>query len=118
MLERNRLLESDMIMLIRTFHHANGVRSIQGNQYIYVSRLRACWSVIPDYSFVMAGIGPALVRIGRYSESVCYSDEYYSLLLLGGHAVTSPEGGEHCSLSTFNYGVASHLAFQLMQRNH
>ena len=36
MLERNRLLESDMIMLIRTFHHAHVVRSIQGNQYRYV----------------------------------------------------------------------------------
>ena len=36
MLERNRLLESDMIMLIRTFHHPHVVGSIEGNQYIYV----------------------------------------------------------------------------------
>ena len=36
MFKRNRLLESDMIMLIRTFHHAHVVRSIQGDQYIYM----------------------------------------------------------------------------------
>ena len=36
MLERNRWLESEIIMLIRTFHHADVVWLRQGNQYIYV----------------------------------------------------------------------------------
>ena len=56
--------------------------------------------------------------LGRYSDSVRYSDEYYSLLLLGGHALTLLEGDGPCSLSTFNYGVAGHLGFQLTQRNY
>ena len=38
-----------------------------------------------------------------------YSDEYYCILLLAGHALTSLEGGGPCLLSTFNYGVAGHL---------
>ena len=33
--------------------------------------------------------------------------------LMGGHALASPKGGGPCSLGTFNYGVASHLAFRL-----
>ena len=33
--------------------------------------------------------------------------------LMGGHALASPKDGGPCSLSTFNYGVASHLAFRL-----
>ena len=36
MLEWIISLESDMIMLIRTFHRAHVVWSIQGNQYIYI----------------------------------------------------------------------------------
>ena len=55
---------------------------------------------------------------GCHSNSVRYSDEYYFLLLLGGHALTSPEGGRPCSLSTFNYGVAGHLAFRFNQRKY
>ena len=34
MVEQNILLEYDMIMLVRTFHHADGVWLRQGNQYI------------------------------------------------------------------------------------
>ena len=41
-----------------------------------------------------------------------------SLLLLGGHALTSPEGGGPCSLGTFNYRVAGHLAFRLTQHKY
>ena len=33
--------------------------------------------------------------------------------LMGRHALASPKGGRPCSLSTLNYGVASHLVFQL-----
>ena len=51
---------------------------------------------------------------GHYSNSVCYGDEYYSLLLLGGHALTSLEGGGPCSLSTLNYRAACHLALRLI----
>ena len=36
-----------------------------------------------------------------------------SLLLLGGHALTSLEGGGPCLLGTFDYGVVGHLAFRL-----
>ena len=32
---------------------------------------------------------------------------------MGGHALTSPEGGGPCLLSTFNYGVVGYLAFRL-----
>ena len=55
---------------------------------------------------------------GRYGDSVRHGDEYYFLLLLGGHALTSPEGSRPCLLGTFNYGVAGHLAFQLTQRKY
>ena len=33
--------------------------------------------------------------------------------LMGGHTLASPKGGGPCSLGTFNYRVASHLAFRL-----
>ena len=50
---------------------------------------------------------------GRYGNPVfCYSDEYY-FTLMRGHALASPKGDGPCSLGTFNYGVASHLAFRL-----
>ena len=34
MAKRNRWLESDMIMLVRTFHHADVVWLRKGNQYV------------------------------------------------------------------------------------
>ena len=67
------------------------------------------------YTFVTARIGPAEVRVGWSRRSVRYGDEYYFLLLLGRHAPASPEGGRPCSLGTFNYWVAGHLAFRLTQ---
>ena len=41
----------------------------------------------------------------------CILAPYFTLM--GGHALASPKGGRPCSLGTFNYGVASHLAFRL-----
>ena len=65
------------------------------------------------YTSVTAGVGLASVRSGSSRHSVCYGDEYYFSTLLGGHALTSPEGGRSCLLGTFDYGVVGHLAFQL-----
>ena len=44
MLERNRSLESDMIMLIRTFHHVDVVILIQNNQYVIMDPKKVCVS--------------------------------------------------------------------------
>ena len=67
-------------------------------------------------TFAMAGVGPAVVHVGWSLHLVRYGDEYYFLLLLGGLAPASLEGGRPCSLGTFNYWVAGNLAFLLMQR--
>ena len=65
------------------------------------------------YTFVTAGVGPAVVRGGSSRHSIRYGDEYYFSTLLGGHALTSQEGGGPCSLGTFDYEVVGHLAFRL-----
>ena len=70
------------------------------------------------YTFAMAGTDPAMVHDGWSWHLVHYGDEYYFLLLLGGHAPASPEGGGPCLLSTFNYWVAGHLAFRLTQHEY
>ena len=44
MLERNRSLESDMIMLIRTFHHVDVVILIQNKQYVIMDPKKVCVS--------------------------------------------------------------------------
>ena len=60
---------------------------------------------------------PELVRpwyaAGRHSTRSVTVMNTISLLLLGGHALTSLEGGGPCSLGTFHYGVVGHLAFRL-----
>ena len=61
------------------------------------------------YTFVTAGVGPAVVHSGSSRHLVHYGDEYYFSTFLGRHALTSPEGGWPCSLSTFDYGVVGHL---------
>ena len=65
-----------------------------------------------QYTFVTAGVGPAVVLGGSSWHSITVMNTI-SLLMLGGHALTSPEGGRPCSLSTFHYGVVGHLAFRL-----
>ena len=79
-----------------------------------MSRLRACGPVIPG----ILSLRPELVRpwyvAGRHGTRSITVMNTISLLLLGGHALTSPEGGRPCSLGTFDYGVVGHLAFRLM----
>ena len=80
---------------------------------MYMSRLRACGQVIPGILLLW----PELVRpwytAGRHGNRSITVMNTISLLLLGGHALTSPEGGGPCLLSTFDYGVVGHLAFGL-----
>ena len=66
------------------------------------------------FTFVLAGVGSdqcthRIVTATRSSVMVMNTIS----TLMGGHALASPKGGGPCSLSTFNYGVASHLAFRL-----
>ena len=51
--------------------------------------------------------------VGRHNTQSITVMNTISLLLLGGHALTSPEGGGPCLLGTFDYGVVGHLAFRL-----
>ena len=78
-----------------------------------MSRLRACGPVIPG----ILPLRPELVwpwyAAGRHGTRSITVMNTISLLLLGGHALTSLEGGGPCSLGTFNYGVVGHLAFRL-----
>ena len=65
-----------------------------------------------QFTFVLAGIGSdqctcLVVTATRSSVTVMNTIS----TLMGGHAQASLKGGGPCSLSTFNYGVASHLAF-------
>ena len=79
----------------------------------HVSWLRACGPVIPG----ILSLQPELVRpwymAGRHGSRSITVMNTISLLLLGRHALTSPEGGGACSLGTFDYGVVGHLAFRL-----
>ena len=79
----------------------------------YMSQLRACGLLIPG----ILSLRPELVQpwyaAGHHSTRSITVINTISLLLLGGHALTSPEGGGPCSLGTFDYGVVGHLAFQL-----
>ena len=70
-----------------------------------LSWLWACGLVIPG----ILSLQPELVRpwyaAGCHGTRSITVMNTISLLLLGGHALTSPEGGGPCSLSTFDYGV-------------
>ena len=82
-------------------------------RYTYMSRLRACGPVIPGIlSLQPESVRPWYVAGHHGTRSVTVMNTI-SLLLLGGHALTSPEGGGPCSLGTFDYGVVGHLAFRL-----
>ena len=78
-----------------------------------MSRLRACGLVIPS----ILSLQPKLVwlwyAVGRHGTRSVTVMNTISLLLLGGHALTSLESGGPCSLGTFDYGVVGHLAFRL-----
>ena len=78
---------------------------------LILSRLWACGLVIPG----ILSLRPELVQLwyaaSRHGTRSVTVMNTISLLLLGGHALTSLEGGRPCSLSTFDYGVVGHLAF-------
>ena len=66
------------------------------------------------FTFVLAGVGSnrctrRVITATRSSVTVMNTIS----TLMGGHALASLKGGGPCSLGTFNYGVASHLAFPL-----
>ena len=71
-----------------------------------------CGPVIPVITFVLAGdIHWPVNASGCYGDSVW--DGYRILFILGGrHALNSPKGGGPCPLSTLNYEVTGHLAYQ------
>ena len=78
-----------------------------------MSRLRACGPVIPGIlSLRPELVQPWYVACHHGTRSVTVMNTI-SLLLLGGHALTSPEGGGPCSLGTFDNGVVGHLVFRL-----
>ena len=67
------------------------------------------------FTFMLAGIGSnrctrQVIMATRSSITVMNTIS----TLMGRHALASPKGGGPCSLGTFNYGVASHLAFRLI----
>ena len=67
-----------------------------------------------QFTFMLAGVGSdrctCQVITATWSSLMVMNT---ISTLMGGHALASPKGGRPCSLSTFNYRVASHLAFQL-----
>ena len=66
------------------------------------------------FTFVLAAVGSDRCTrqvITATQSSVTVMNTISTLM--GGHALASPKGGGSCSLSTFNYGVASHLAFPI-----
>ena len=78
-----------------------------------LSRLRACGPVVPGILPLQLELVRPWYAVGRHGTQSVMVMNTISLLLLGGHALTSLEGGGPCSLGTFNYGVVGHLAFQL-----
>ena len=66
------------------------------------------------FTFMLAGVGSdqCTRRVIMATQSSVMVMNTISTLM-GRHALASPKGGGPCSLGTFNYGVASHLAFQL-----
>ena len=67
----------------------------------YVSRLRACGPEFPEYlRYGQKGTGRSTGGGGYGSRSVTVMNP---ISLLGGHALTSPEGGGPCPLGTLYY---------------
>ena len=84
------------------------VRSIELWDRSHVSRLRAGNTRV---TFVLTSdIHQSVYASGHYGDSV--QDGYRILFIRGGHTLTSLKGGRPCSLSTFNYVVAGHLAYR------
>ena len=72
------------------------------------------WAGNTRFTFVLARIGSdwCMRRVVTATWSSVTVMNTISTLM-GGHALASLKGGGPCSLGTFNYGVASHLAFRL-----
>ena len=76
-----------------------------------MSWLRACGPVIPSILLLWPEVVWPWYMAGHHGTRSVTVMNTISLLLLGGHAITSPEGGGPCLLGTFDYGVVGHLAF-------
>ena len=76
-----------------------------------MSRLRACGPVIPGILSLRLELVRLRYAAGRHGAWSITVMNTISLLMLGGHALTSPKGSRPCLLGTFNYGVVDHLAF-------
>ena len=77
----------------------------------HVSWLRACGPVIPGILLLRLELVWPWYMVGHHGTRSITVMNTISLLLLGRQALTSPEGGRPCLLSTFDYGVVGHLAF-------
>ena len=83
------------------------------NRLIYVTA--AGWRAgNTRFTFMLAGVGSdrCTCRVITATRSFVMVMNTISTLM-DGHALASLKGGRPCSLGTFNYGVASHLAFRL-----
>ena len=79
-----------------------------------LSHLWACGLVIPGILLLQPELVQPWYAVGHHGTRSVTVMNTISLLLLGGHALTSLEGGGPCLLGTFDYGVVGHLAFRLM----
>ena len=85
----------------------------QDQPVIYVTAV-GWWAGNTQFTFVLARVGSdrcthQVVTATRSSVTVMNTIS----TLMGRHVLASPKGGGPCSLGTFNYRVASHLAFRL-----
>ena len=95
------------------FFFFQNVHYMQMNTMIHLSQLRDCGPVIPGILSLQPELVQLWYAVGCHSTWSIMVMNTISLLLLGGHALTSPKGGRPCLLGTFDYGVVGHLAFQL-----
>ena len=99
-------------------HHLEDIVSTEKDLTLFfvdISVTAAGWRAgNTQFTFVLAGVGSdqCMHRVITATRSSVMVMNTISTLM-GGHALASPKGGGPCSLGTFNYGVTSHLAFQL-----
>ena len=78
-----------------------------------LSQLRACRLLIPGILLLWPESARPWYVVGCHGTRSVTVMNTISVLLLGGHTLTSPKGGGPCLLGTLDYGVAGHLAFRL-----
>ena len=97
-------LETDIITVVKTI-----------GKYLATCVTAAGWRAgNTQFIFMLAGVRSDQCThrvITATRSSVTVMNTIFTLM--GGHTLASPKGGGPCSLGTFNYGVVSHLAFQL-----